>query len=130
MHDDFIDALRLLEEKEAKRCISTGCSELDNLLGNGIEPGAFYLFYGEAESGIDLFLHQLMANTLGVEDRTDKIIYLNCGNYREEKTILDIPRLVNLLKTRKLDPEECLEQILVFCAFSEEQQEQVVEEVR
>lgn len=130
MCSDFTNALRLLAEKEAKTSLSTGSSELDRLIGNGIEPGAFYLFYGEAESGIDRFLHQLMAEALGAEDGARKVVYLNCGNYREDKTILDIPRLVNLLKARKLDPKECLERVLVFCAFSEEQQEQVVEEVR
>lgn len=129
MDDNFIDALRLLKEKEAKRPLSTGCNELDCLLGNGIELGTFYLFYGETRSGIDFFIHQLMASTY-TEDKTGKIIYLNCGNYREEKTILDIPRLVSLLKARRLDPRESLEQVLVFCAFSEEQQGQVIEEVR
>ena len=73
MCSDFTNALRLLEEKEAKTLLSTGCPELDRLIGNGIEPGVFYLFYGEAESGIDQFLHQLMANALGAEDGTRKL---------------------------------------------------------
>lgn len=130
MDRDFINALRLLEEKEAKTSLSTGSSELDRLVGNGIEPGAFYLFYGNAESGIDQFLHHLMAEALGAGNRVGRVVYLNCGNYREDKTILDIPSLVNLLKARDLDPRECLERVLVFCAFSEEQQEQVIEEMR
>jgi hypothetical protein len=71
-----------------------------------------------------------MVDTLGVGDGTGKVVYLNCGNYREEKTILDIPRLVNHLKGYKLDLSECLERVLVFCAFSEEQQEQVIEKVK
>lgn len=130
MDRDFTNALMLLEEREAKTLLSTGSPELDRLIGDGIEPGTFYLFYGNAESGIDQFLHRLIGEALGAGDRTGRVIYLNCGNYREEKTILDIPRLVDLLKARKLDPRECLERVLVLCAFSEEQQEQVVEEVR
>jgi len=130
MDKDFTSALRLLEEKETKTFLSTGSPELDRLIGDGIEPGTFHLFCGNAESGIDQFLHHLIGEALGAGDRTGRVIYLNCGNYREEKTILDIPHLVNLLKARKLDPRECLERVLVFCAFSEEQQEQVVEEVR
>jgi len=124
--DDFTNALKLLEEKTY---LSTGCAELDHLLGNGIEQGAFYLFYGEAESGIDLLIHQLMANALSECDE-GRVVYLNCGNYREDKTILDIPSLVYLFKAYRLDSKETLDRITVFCAFSEEQQEQVVEEVR
>ena len=102
---------------------------LDKLLGGGIEKGKFYLFYGQEESGIDYLLHQLMENALA-NDSEDKIIYLNCGNYREDKTILDISSLVYLAQTQNLDPNNILDRIMVFCAFSEEQQEQVVEEIR
>ena len=130
MCSDFTNAFKLLEEKEAKNYLSTGSPDLDGLLGKGIEPGVFYLFYGNTKSGIDLLLHQLMADALDTENGTGKVLYLNCGNYREEKTILDIPLLVNILKSHKLDPDECLDRILVFCAFAEEEQEQVIEEVR
>jgi RecA/RadA recombinase len=123
---DFINALKLLEDRAY---ISTGCPELDQLLGNGITLGAFYLFYGEADSGIDLLIHQLMANSL-IGDADDRVVYLNCGNYREDKTILNIPSLVYILEAGKLDPRETLDKITVFCAFSEEQQEQVIEEIR
>jgi len=127
---NFTNALKLLEEKKAKTYLSTGCADLDRLIGKGVEPGVFYLFYGDLQSGIDLLLHQLMASALSAEDRTSKVVYLNCGNYREEKTIFDIPSLVHVLKVHKLDSKESLDRVLVFCAFSEEQQEQVVEEVR
>jgi hypothetical protein len=62
-----------------------------------VEPGVFYLFYGDPQSGIDLFLHQLMAGALDAEDGAGKVVYLNCGNYREEKTLFDIPSLVRFL---------------------------------
>jgi RecA/RadA recombinase len=124
--DDFTSALKLLERKTN---LSTGSRELDRLLGNGLELGVFYLFYGETESGIDLLIHQLMVSAL-TGDEDSRVVYLNCGNYREDKTILDIPSLVYLLKARRLDPKEALERIVILCAFSEEQQEQVVEEVR
>jgi RecA/RadA recombinase len=129
MSRDFTTALKLFDEKKRKTYLPTSCSELDRLLGKGIEPGVFYLFYGGPESGIDLILHRLMASVLKTEDGPSKVVYLNCGNYREEKTVLNIPFLVSLFKTHKLDAKVCLERILVFCAFSEEQQEQVVEEV-
>ena len=130
MDVEFVNALKLLEEKMRKTYLSTDSPELDRLIGRGIEPGMFYLFYGYADSGVDHFLHHLLADALRPDNGAGKAIYLNCGNYREDKTILDIPCLVSLFKAGRLDPEECLERILVFCAFSEEQQEQVVEEVR
>ena len=126
MEEDFVIALKLLQ---TKTYISTGCAGLDKLLGRGIEQGKFYLFYGQEKSGIDYLLHQLMENAL-TNDSDDKIIYLNCGNYREDKTILDISSLVYLAQVQNLDPNNILERIMVFCAFSEEQQEQVVEEIR
>ncbi len=125
LENSFINALKLLD---TKTYLSTGCRKLDRLLGSGIECGALHLFYGEEGSGIDLLLHQLMANTL--ENDGYRVIYLNCGNYREDKTILDIPSLVYLLEVLRLDPKEALDRIVVFCAFSEEQQEQVVEDIR
>lgn len=128
MNSVFTNALKLLEKKKVP--LSTGYLELDNLIGNGIETRIFYLFYGNLESGIDILLHHLIAKTLDTGDRTNKIVYLNCGNYREDKTILNIPCLVRFFKANRLDPKEGLERILVYCAFSEEQQEQVAEEVR
>ena len=130
MGNDFTNALKLFEEKHAKTRLSTGCPELDHLIGDGVEPGVFYLFYGNSENGIDLLLHQLMANALAMGRGKGNVVYLNCGNYREDKTILDVPSLVHLLKAHRLDPGEGLDRVLVYCAFSEEQQEQVVEEVR
>ncbi len=130
MDRDFTNALQLLEEKETQTRLSTGSPELDRLIGNGVAPGVFYLFYGAPESGLDRFLHHLMAKALGGGDGSGCVVYLNCGNYREDKTILDLPHLVHCLKAQRVDPRAGLERVLVYCAFSEEQQEQVVEEVR
>ena len=130
MCNDFTTAFKLLEEKTVKAHLSTGNIELDNLIGRGIEPGVFYLFYGTSESSIDEVLHQIMVNALGTRRDVQKVVYLNCGNYRENKTLLNVSRLTYLLKTYKLDLREYLEQILVVCAFSKEQVEQVVESVR
>jgi len=123
--DGFTNALQLLN---AKTHLHTGYLELDRLLGNGVELGVFYLFYGEDVVVVDLVLHRLMATALGCFGE-GRIVYLNCGNYREEKTILDIPNLIRYIKALRLDPASCLERVTVFCAFSEEQQEQVVLEV-
>ncbi len=123
--DSFTNALQLLNSKTH---LHTGYLELDSLLGKGAELGAFYLFYGEDVVVVDLVLHRLMASALGCSEES-RVVYLNCGNYREEKTLLDIPNLIRFIKALRLDPASCLERVTVFCAFSEEQQEQVVLEV-
>ncbi len=126
MPEDFINTLELLE---GRAYLSTGCVELDRLLGSGLRQGSFCLFYGHEESCIDLLLHQLMANSI-TRDGDESVIYLNCGNYREDKTILDILSLTYLFEAHGLDPNDGLDRIKVYCAFSEEQHEQVVEEIR
>lgn len=62
MYSDFTYTLKLLEEKEAKTYLSAGSPELDELLGKSIEPGTFYLFYGNPESNIYLFLERRGCN--------------------------------------------------------------------
>jgi len=129
---DFVTAFTVLQEKRDEHRLTTGNADLDSLLGGGIQPGAFYLFYGDRESGVDLILHQVLVNTLRPIDKQGfegEALYLNCGNYREEKTVLDVHRLTTLLKASELDPFTALDRIKVFFAFSDEHEEQVVENV-
>lgn len=113
--------------------LTTGNADLDSLLGWGIEPGHFYLFYGDDKSGVDFLIHQILVNCLLPEEKygfDGKAVYSNCGNYREEKTLLDSRLLSFLIKAAKLDPMKALDDIYVICAFSGEQQEQIVSEVQ
>ena len=130
---DFVSALTVLEEEQGEPRLTTGSADLDSLLGGGIRPGVFYLFYGDDESGIDTLLHHILVNTLlpasenGFEG---KAVYLNCGNYREEKTVLDVRQLTAFVKAAGLNPATAMDGIRVFLAFNEEHEEQVVEDVR
>jgi RecA/RadA recombinase len=112
--------------------LTTGNADLNSLLGGGIEPGHFYLFYGDNKS-VDLLIHQILVNCLLPEEKygfDGKAVYSNCGNYREEKTLLDSQLLSFLIKAAKLDPMKALDNIYVICAFSGEQQEQIESEVQ
>jgi len=113
--------------------LTTGNADLDSLLGGGIEPGQFYLFYGDKKSGVDFLIHQVLVNCLTPKKKfgfDGKAVYSNCGNYRKEKTLLDSHLLGFLSKAARLDPMKALDDIYVICAFSEEQQEQTVMEIQ
>lgn len=132
MSSDFKSGLEVFKERSEMPRLTTGNADLDSLLAGGIEPGHFYLFYGDEKSGVDFLIHQILVNCLLPKEKygfDGKAFYSNCGNYREEKTILDSNLLAFLIKAVKLDPTKALEDIYVICAFSEEQQEQVVTEV-
>lgn len=129
----FASGLEALKERLEGRALSTGSSELDELIGGGLKPGCLHLFYGDGESGVDRLLHRLVANSLLPREQGGlggKAIYLNCGNYRRERTILDSRFLVGLLRASGLDPSRALEDIYVICSFSPEQQEDAVLKLR
>jgi len=113
--------------------MTTGDADLDSLLGGGIEPGQFYLFYGAEESGVDYLVHRILVNSLLPTERfgfNGKCVYSNCGNYRQERTMLDTNLLCSLVKAAGLDPTRALDNIYTVCSFSEEQEEQVFNEIQ
>jgi RecA/RadA recombinase len=128
----FEKGLDVFRNRSSISRLTTGNANLDSLLGDGIEPGHFYLFYGDRKSGVDFLIHQVLVNCLLPKDKCGfdgKPVYANCGNYRKEKTLLDSHLLTFLIKAARLDPMRALEDIYVICSFSEEQQEQTVNEI-
>jgi len=125
----FRTGLAALKERVKRGRLSTGSSSLDRLIGGGVEQGCFYLFYGGRRSGVDKLIHRLLVNCLLPSERgglEGRAVYLNCGNYKRERTLLDSRLLTRLVKARGLDPSRALEEIYVVCAFSPEQQEEAV----
>jgi len=130
---DFKRGIEIFKDRSSILRLTTGNDDLDSLLGGGIEPGHFYLFYGNSKSGVDFLIHQVLVNCLLPKKEggfDGKSVYSNCGNYREEKTLLDSHLLTFLIKAAKLDSMKALDKISVICAFSEEQQEQTVIEIQ
>jgi len=129
----FTSALEELRDLEEFSLLSTGCEALDRLIGGGLRPRAFYLFYGNRQSGVDELLHRLLVlSTLPREmgGLDGKAVYINCGNYRIERTTLDFNLLTGLSKAYGLDPTKVLERIHVVCAFSPEQEEEAALKVK
>ncbi len=118
----FVTGLeRFLSQSEVAP-LSTGSPELDGLLG-GIRRDRFYLFYGESRLVEDLLTH-LLVNALKPTASRDKprVVYMLCGNYRVERTIIETGSLVQLLEASGLDPEDALRRVYVLTASSADQQ--------
>jgi hypothetical protein len=100
--------------------------DLDALLGGGIEKGLFHLFYGDRESGVDRLIHQIIVNSLLPVEKGGwdcKAVYLNCGNYKYERTVLDIKLLTRIIRFNRLDISEALASVYAIPVYSEEQEE-------
>jgi len=129
---EFVNALEVMNAKQTSLKLTTGDADLDSLIGGGVEPGQFYLFYGDEESGVDNLIHGLIVNALLPSERfgfEGKSLYVNCGNYRYERTMLDTELLCHLIKAAKLDPTWALNSIYSMCVFSEEQEEKAFNEI-
>jgi RecA/RadA recombinase len=129
---EFKTGLQLLRDLQSKPKLTTGSADLDSLIGGGIELGVFYLFYGEDGSGVDFLMHQILVNSLLPIDKygfDGKAVYLNCGNYKHERTVLDVQLLTFLIKANRMDPMSALEDIYAIPVYSEEQEGEVALEV-
>ncbi|MFH1327272.1 MAG: hypothetical protein ABIH76_00230 [Candidatus Bathyarchaeota archaeon] len=125
-------ALQLLNEEIRAPKLFTGFGDLDLLMGGGIKPGLFYLLYGDENSGLDVLVNRILVNSLLPQEKHGfggKVLYVNCGNYSHEQTLLNIELLWKLIKSANLDPMEALEKINAICAFSAEQEEQIADEI-
>jgi len=130
---EFRNVLEVLDERQGIARLTTGNADLDSLLGGGIERGQFYLFYGDDDSDVDHLIHQILVNSLLPVEKFGfggRCVYSNCGNYRQEKTMLNTRLLCYMIKAAKLEPIKALDDIYTICSFSEEQQEQVFSEIR
>ena len=118
--------------RAAPRC-TTGSDIIDSLIGGGIEPGRLYLFYGDRESGVDILMHMILVNGLFPPEMGGLgggAVYLNCGNYKYERTIIHSEFLCSLIRAADFDPDEMLNRIYAVYAFSEEQEERALDEIQ
>jgi len=106
----------LLRKRATAIPLGTGSPELDRLTGS-LEPGLFYLFYGDEDDGIpDTVLHRLLVDAVAQGGRA---VYVVCGNYRRSRTVMDSEFLLNLIDDAGLDMDDALNRIHIVFAFSE-----------
>jgi len=130
---DFETAQETYEKGRAAPRCTTGSDIIDSLIGGGIEPGRLYLFYGDQESGVDDLIHMILVNGLFPPEMGGlggKAVYLNCGNYKYERTMLHSEFLCGLIRAAGFDPDEMLNRIYAVYAFSEEQEERALDEIQ
>lgn len=112
--------------KEMKR-IKTGCSDLDEILGGGVETQAITEIYGEYGSAKTQIAHQLSVNTQLPEDEggLDKgVVFIDT-----EDTFIP-ERIEQMAEAHGLDVEETLENIHVARAFNSDHQVLLAEEAQ
>jgi hypothetical protein len=113
----FESALSLLEKRGRHSALSTGSPNLDRLTG-GLEPGLFYLIYGNDDYELpDTLLLRLLVEAVGNDGA--RAAYLLCGNYRRSRTVMDSELLLSLIDASGLDAEDSLSRIHIVSAFSE-----------
>lgn len=123
----FKTADELYEKRMRVARITTGSSNLDRLLGGGVETQIITEFYGEYGSGKTQICHQLCVNVqLPIEKGglEASAIYVDCeGTFRPE-------RIVSMSRALGLDPSKVLKNIIVAKAYNSDHQILIVEQAK
>lgn len=123
----FKTALELKKERASLPKITTGSSNLDNLLGGGVEVKTMTEFFGEFGSGKTQLCHQLAVNVQLSPEKGGlgkKAVYIDSeGTFRWE-------RIESMAKALGLDPDRVMEGILYVRSVNSDHQMAIVEELR
>jgi DNA repair protein RadA len=122
MNMGFESGLDVLHKRESVTKITTGCDNLNNLLGGGFETGAITECYGEFGSGKTQIGH-VLATQCQNQDPTAVAVYIDTENtFRPE-------RIKQLAEASGQDPEKVLSNIKVARAYNSDHQILLVEKV-
>lgn len=118
-------ATEYLEVRKDVVHISTGCKELDTILGGGMESGSITELYGEFRTGKTQLCHTLcVICQLPISDggAAGKALYIDTeGTFRPE-------RLVQISERFQLDSNEVMNNVAYARAFNSEHQMQLLVE--
>jgi len=116
---------KVLERRKMVGKLTTGCSALDELLGNGIETQSITEFYGEFGSGKTQITHQLSVNVqLPVEQGglNGSVIMIDTENTFRPERITQMTEGASARTNQEYDPEEILQNIHVARAYNSNHQ--------
>jgi DNA repair protein RadA len=116
---------KVLERRKMVGKLTTGCSALDELLGNGIETQSITEFYGEFGSGKTQITHQLSVNVqLPVEQGglNGSVIMIDTENTFRPERITQMIVSASARTDQEYDPEEILHNIHVARAYNSNHQ--------
>jgi len=115
----FESADNILERRKNIVKITTGSTELDGLLGGGVETQAITEFYGKFSSGKSQMGFQLAVNVQLPRDQggvDGACIFIDTeSTFRPE-------RIISMAKAKGLDPDETLKRIFVAKAVNSDHQ--------
>ena len=120
----FIRADELLKMRQNISRLTTGSTEVDGLLGGGLETQTITELYGEYGSGKSQVCHQLCVNVQRPPERgglDGGALYIDTENtFRTE-------RIVQMAEPLGLDPEEVVKKIIFAEAYTSDHQTFLVE---
>jgi len=118
---------KILERRKNVAKITTGSSELDKLLGGGVETQAITELFGEFGSGKTQICHQLAVNVQlpeGSGGLNGSAVIIDTENtFRPE-------RVIQMAEAKSLDPNEVLKNIYVAQAYNSNHQMLLVDNAR
>ena len=119
----FVPATIIYERRKSESRIPTGSSNLDELLGGGIESESITEIYGEFGTGKTQICHTLCVTLQTMSNNgKSKTLYIDTENtFRPE-------RIVSISKARKLNPDRILENIIVAKVYNSSHQEVIIDE--
>ena len=121
----FMTADEYLKFRSTIERITTGSRKLDELLGGGIETQAITEFYGEFGTGKSQICHQLCVNVQLPKEKgglDGGALYIDTEHtFRPE-------RIVQIAKSRGLDPDKVLSRIIYAEALTSDHQMQLLEQ--
>lgn len=120
----YESADKILERRKAVSKISTGCKNLNILLGGGVETQAITECYGQYGSGKTQIGFQLATAVQLPKDKGG--LGGNCLWIDTEQTFRP-ERIVQIAKALKLDPEKTLKNVFIARAYNSEHQVFLIE---
>jgi len=122
---DFVSATDIYKRRQDIGKISTGTDCLDLLLDGGVETQALTEVYGEFGCGKTQFCHTMCVQVQRSKEEgglEGGVLYIDTENtFRPE-------RIVSIAKSRGMDPEKALENIIVARAYNSSHQILILEE--
>jgi len=116
---NFKSASEVWEERRLLKRISTGSSNLDEVLAGGIETRALTEFFGEYRTGKTQIMHQLCVNVQLPEENgglNGKALYIDTeGTFRPE-------RIIQMADALDLDYNKVLKNIIFARAYNSDHQ--------
>ncbi|BAB59598.1 cell cycle progression protein DMC1 [Thermoplasma volcanium GSS1] len=116
---NFETGEEILERRKTIQKLTTGSKNLDDLLGGGLETQAITEFFGEFGSGKTQIMHQLAVNCTMPKEKggfdSDVMMIDTENTFRPE-------RIIQMAKSKGLDPDETLKRIHVARAYNSHHQ--------